>query len=93
MLIVIEKELERINAIGPKTFYNFPDVRVFILISTVMTWGLTKPLDPDEPDIPFNEGDYRKRKPHPNYKNYLACEREVILKGKKVFLNNWIFYN
>lgn len=31
---------------GPKTFKLYSEVRVFILISTVMTWALTKPIDP-----------------------------------------------
>ncbi|VVC96459.1 unnamed protein product [Leptidea sinapis] len=38
--------------------------RYLILISTVMTWASTKPLDP--------------RKPHPNYKTYYDVENEVI---------------
>ncbi|XP_072940492.1 uncharacterized protein Dpy-30L2 [Epargyreus clarus] len=52
--------------------------RCLILISTVMTWASTKPLDPDTPDMPFIETDFRKRKPHPNYKMYYDVENEVI---------------
>ncbi|XP_050682213.1 adenylate kinase 7-like isoform X2 [Leptidea sinapis] len=52
--------------------------RYLILISTVMTWASTKPLDPDSTDIPFIETDFRKRKPHPNYKTYYDVENEVI---------------
>ncbi|XP_045493648.1 adenylate kinase 7-like isoform X1 [Colias croceus] len=52
--------------------------RYLILISTVMTWALTKPLDPDTPDMPFIESDFRKRKTHPNYKMHYDIENEVI---------------
>ncbi|XP_026729312.1 adenylate kinase 7-like isoform X2 [Trichoplusia ni] len=52
--------------------------RYLILISTVMTWACTKPLDPDTPEMPFIETDFRKRKPHPNYKMHFDIENEVI---------------
>ncbi|XP_047527068.1 adenylate kinase 7-like [Vanessa atalanta] len=52
--------------------------RYLILVSTVMTWAVTKPLDPDTPDMPFIESDFRKRKPHPNYKMHYDLENEVI---------------
>ncbi|CAH2107413.1 unnamed protein product [Euphydryas editha] len=52
--------------------------RYLILVSTVMTWAVTKPLDPDTPDMPFIETDFRKRKPHPNYKMHYDVENEVI---------------
>ncbi|KAG7299423.1 hypothetical protein JYU34_016376 [Plutella xylostella] len=52
--------------------------RYLILVSTVMTWASTKPLDPDSPDLPFVETDFRKRKPHPNYKMHYDTENAVI---------------
>ncbi|XP_014363672.2 adenylate kinase 7 [Papilio machaon] len=52
--------------------------RYLILLSTVMTWALTKPLDPDAPEMPFVETDFRKRKAHPNYKQHYNVENEVI---------------
>ncbi|XP_063839606.1 adenylate kinase 7-like [Ostrinia nubilalis] len=57
--------------------------RYLILISTVMTWASTKPLDPDTPDMPFIESDFRKRKPHPNYKMHYDVENEVISIARK----------
>ncbi|KAF5274111.1 hypothetical protein FQR65_LT04509 [Abscondita terminalis] len=57
--------------------------RVFILISTVMTWAFTKPIDPDDPTLPFTEADYKKRKPHPNFKEHINCEREITMLGRK----------
>ncbi|CAG9560394.1 unnamed protein product [Danaus chrysippus] len=52
--------------------------RYLILISTLMTWAVTKPLDPDAPEMPFIESDFRKRKYHPNYKIFYDIENEVI---------------
>ncbi|KAL8611092.1 hypothetical protein ACOMHN_064382 [Nucella lapillus] len=56
--------------------------KMFILISSVMTWAKSKPLDPDDPDIPFTEDDYRRRKPHPNFKEHISAEKTVIKLGK-----------
>ncbi|KOB74467.1 Band 4.1-like protein 5 [Operophtera brumata] len=52
--------------------------RYLILISTIMTWASTKPLDPDTPDLPFIEADFRKRKCHPNYKMHYDLENEIV---------------
>ncbi|CAH1792741.1 unnamed protein product [Owenia fusiformis] len=56
--------------------------KMFILVSTVMTWARSKPLDPDDPEIPFTEDDYRRRKPHPNFKEHISAEKTVIKMGK-----------
>lgn len=47
-----------------------------------MTWAKSKPLDPDDPEIPFTEDDYRRRKPHPNFKEHISAEKTVIKLGK-----------
>ncbi|RNA12888.1 adenylate kinase 7 [Brachionus plicatilis] len=56
--------------------------KIFILLSTVMTWAKTKPADPEDPDLPFTEEDFRRRKCHPTYKEHLAAEKTVIKFGK-----------
>ncbi|XP_075265197.1 adenylate kinase 7-like isoform X2 [Convolutriloba macropyga] len=56
--------------------------KLFILVSSVLTWAKSKPLDPEDPEIPFTEDDYRRRKPHPNFKNHISCEKTVIKCGK-----------
>jgi len=61
---------------------NFHTSKVFICISNVLTWGRTKPLDPDDGEMPFTEEDYRKRKAHPNFKSHLSCEKLTIKHGK-----------
>lgn len=39
-------------------------------------------MDPDDPEIPFTEDDYRRRKPHPNFKEHISAEKMVIKYGK-----------
>ncbi|XP_035458161.2 adenylate kinase 7 isoform X2 [Spodoptera frugiperda] len=65
---------------GEPSVVTSPDFkkRYLILISTVMTWASTRPLDPDNTEVPFVETDFRKRKPHPNYKMHYDVENEVI---------------
>ncbi|XP_026668562.1 adenylate kinase 7-like isoform X2 [Ceratina calcarata] len=84
----IVQELEKREQISPKAFRRNNEVRYFILISTLMTWANTKPLSPDEPDLPFTEEDYRKRKPHPNFKDHIQCEKEVVVTKKKTKLKD-----
>lgn len=61
---------------------NIDKPKVFILLSTVMTWAKTKPVDAEDPDLPFTEEDFRRRKSHPNYKEHLAAEKTIIKFGK-----------
>ncbi|KAF5894796.1 adenylate kinase 7-like, partial [Clarias magur] len=59
----------------------FPTPKLFILISSVMTWALTTKLDPNDPEIRLTECDYRRRKPHPNFKDHIAVEKLVVKLG------------
>ncbi|XP_075047935.1 adenylate kinase 7 [Mixophyes fleayi] len=61
---------------------NFESQKIFILLSPVMTWARSKPLDPDDPEIPFTEDDYRRRRCHSNFKDHLSAEKLVIKLGK-----------
>ncbi|KAJ8289022.1 hypothetical protein COCON_G00016810 [Conger conger] len=61
---------------------DFNDPKMFILISTVMTWVMSRPIDPEQPEIPFSEEDYRRRRPHPNFKDHISVEKLVIKMGK-----------
>jgi len=38
----------------------------------------------EDPEIPFTEDDYRRRKPHPNFKEHISAEKMVIKYGKTV---------
>ncbi|XP_076801317.1 adenylate kinase 7-like isoform X1 [Clavelina lepadiformis] len=61
---------------------HFDSPKMFILLSSVLTWAKSKPLDPDDTEIPFTEDDYRRRKPHPNFKEHISAEKVVIKFGK-----------
>uniref|UniRef100_A0A4W4G9D1 Nucleoside-diphosphate kinase n=1 Tax=Electrophorus electricus TaxID=8005 RepID=A0A4W4G9D1_ELEEL len=60
--------------------FGFP--KIFILVSTLMTWAMTKPADPDDPEMPLTEDDYRRRRPHPNFKEQTSAEKLVLKLGK-----------
>ncbi|XP_022083224.1 adenylate kinase 7-like [Acanthaster planci] len=61
---------------------RFESPKMFILVSSIMTWARSKPVDPDDPEIPFTEEDYRRRKPHSNFKAHISAEKLVIKLGK-----------
>ncbi|NWJ04859.1 KAD7 kinase, partial [Crypturellus undulatus] len=61
---------------------HFETLKIFILISTVMTWAKSKPLDPEDLDIVFTDEDYRRRKSHPNFTDHINAEKLVLKLGK-----------
>ncbi|NXY16166.1 KAD7 kinase, partial [Atrichornis clamosus] len=65
-----------------KEIQNFARPKSFILISTIMTWGNTKPVDPENPEIPFSDEDYRKRKSHPSFMDHINAEKHIVKLGK-----------
>ncbi|NXA91270.1 KAD7 kinase, partial [Melanocharis versteri] len=65
-----------------KEIETFAKQKLFILISTIMTWGNTKPLDPENPETPFNDEDFRKRKSHPSFMDYINAEKHIAKLGK-----------
>lgn len=60
--------------------YSTP--KVFVCVSTVLTWAKSKLLDPDDPEVPFTEEDYRRRRSHPNFSDQIASEKLIIKLGK-----------
>ncbi|XP_053366009.1 adenylate kinase 7-like [Clarias gariepinus] len=77
----IKEALWAVSALH-KEIAAFPAPKMFILISSVMTWALTMTLDPNNPEIRLTECDYRRRKPHPNFKDHIAVEKLVVKLGK-----------
>ncbi|NWW39866.1 KAD7 kinase, partial [Panurus biarmicus] len=65
-----------------KEIEAFARQKLFILISTIMTWGNTKPFDPENPEDPFNDENFLKRKPHPNFMDYINAEKRIAKLGK-----------
>uniref|UniRef100_A0A8D3D2P4 Adenylate kinase 7b n=1 Tax=Scophthalmus maximus TaxID=52904 RepID=A0A8D3D2P4_SCOMX len=61
----------------------FSGPKMFILISTVMTWACSKPVDPDL-ELPFTDDIFWRRRAHPNFKQHLDLEKEVVKMGKTV---------
>ncbi|KAJ3391899.1 Adenylate kinase 7 [Lobulomyces angularis] len=69
------------------TFIGKP--KVFILVSTVMTWARTK-MEQDDSEAFLSEDEYRRRKPHPNFKAHIAAEKTVMKVGKKSALKTYV---
>ncbi|XP_056348675.1 adenylate kinase 7 [Oenanthe melanoleuca] len=68
---------------------TFAKRKLFILISTIMTWANSKPPDPENPEIAFNDEDFRRRKSHPSFMDYINAEKQIARLGrtnKKKFL-------
>uniref|UniRef100_A0AAR2LCB9 Nucleoside-diphosphate kinase n=1 Tax=Pygocentrus nattereri TaxID=42514 RepID=A0AAR2LCB9_PYGNA len=61
---------------------HFRSPKMFILVSTVMTWAMTKPADPDDPEVPLIEDDFRRKRPHPSFKEQASAEKLVLKLGK-----------
>ncbi|KAJ7411622.1 hypothetical protein WISP_102115 [Willisornis vidua] len=65
-----------------KEIENFARPKLFILISTIMTWANTKLPDPENPETPFTNEDYRTRKSHPNFMDHINAEKLIVKLGK-----------
>ncbi|XP_013867311.1 adenylate kinase 7 [Austrofundulus limnaeus] len=61
---------------------GFSGPKLFILVSTVMTWASSKPLDPDEPELPFTDEIFWSRRAHPSFLRHMELERTVVKLGK-----------
>ncbi|XP_045916561.1 adenylate kinase 7-like isoform X1 [Micropterus dolomieu] len=61
---------------------NFKSRKMFILVSTVMTWAMTKPESPDEGDALLTEEEFRRKRPHPSFRNHNNLEKLVLKLGK-----------
>ncbi|XP_030626768.1 adenylate kinase 7a [Chanos chanos] len=61
---------------------HFPSPKTFILVSTLMTWAMSKPADPDDPEIPLTEDNYKRKLPHPNFREHSSTEKLVLKLGR-----------
>ncbi|XP_005390456.1 PREDICTED: adenylate kinase 7 [Chinchilla lanigera] len=82
----VEEAIWAVSALKEEVSH-FGKRKVFILLSTVMTWARSKPLDPEDSEVPFTEEDYRRRKNHPNFLDHINAEKIVLKYGKnaKIF--------
>ncbi|XP_061610212.1 adenylate kinase 7-like [Phyllopteryx taeniolatus] len=71
---------------------NFKSKKTFILVSTVMTWAMTKPQETEEAETFVTEEEFRKRRPHPNFKHHNNMEKQVLKlgTGKKNKLKGYV---
>uniref|UniRef100_A0A667XQH6 Adenylate kinase 7b n=1 Tax=Myripristis murdjan TaxID=586833 RepID=A0A667XQH6_9TELE len=71
---------------------SFCGPKMFILISTMMTWACSKPSDPEVPENPFTDEDFWRRRTHPNFKKHLSLEKMVAEMGKtnKTLLSTYV---
>uniref|UniRef100_A0AAR2IY89 Nucleoside-diphosphate kinase n=1 Tax=Pygocentrus nattereri TaxID=42514 RepID=A0AAR2IY89_PYGNA len=69
---------------------HFRSPKMFILVSTVMTWAMTKPADPDDPEVPLIEDDFRRKRPHPSFKEQASAEKLVLKLGKTSKLSTYV---
>ncbi|CAH8593236.1 unnamed protein product [Dicrocoelium dendriticum] len=56
--------------------------KLFILLSSVLTWAKSAFPDENDPELPFADEDYRKRKPHHNFRDHIQVEKSTIHYGK-----------
>ncbi|NXQ18297.1 KAD7 kinase, partial [Peucedramus taeniatus] len=61
---------------------TFAKQKLFILISTIMTWANTKTFDSENPEAPFTDDDFRKRKSHPSFMDHVNAEKHIGKLGK-----------
>ncbi|KAF6732744.1 Adenylate kinase 7 [Oryzias melastigma] len=61
---------------------SFSAPKMFILISTVMTWASSKPVDPDDPTLPYTDEIFWSRKAHLNFVRHIGLEKRVAKMGK-----------
>ncbi|NXX93878.1 KAD7 kinase, partial [Centropus bengalensis] len=65
-----------------KEIEQFTTPKLFILISTIMSWANSKPADPENPEIALTDEDYRRRKPHPNFMDHINAEKLILKLGR-----------
>ncbi|XP_069573933.1 adenylate kinase 7-like, partial [Brachyistius frenatus] len=61
---------------------RFSRPKMFILVSTVMTWACSNPIDPESVELPFTDEIFWRRKAHPNFQQHIELERRVVKLGK-----------
>lgn len=63
---------------------EFPRVgKIFICVSSVMTWAKTRPADPEgDPTAPILEDEYKRRRAHAKFRAELELEKHVTQQGR-----------
>ncbi|XP_049452214.1 adenylate kinase 7 isoform X3 [Epinephelus fuscoguttatus] len=74
----VEEALWAVSALHNE-MSHFSGPKMFILVSTVMTWACSKPVNHD---VPFTDEIFWRRRAHPNFKPHIDLERRVVKMGK-----------
>ncbi|XP_054651997.1 adenylate kinase 7 isoform X2 [Dunckerocampus dactyliophorus] len=61
---------------------SFTGPKMFILVSTVMTWACSEAVISGELELPFTDDDFRRRQAHPNFKQHIELEKLVAKLGR-----------
>ncbi|KER27480.1 hypothetical protein T265_05508 [Opisthorchis viverrini] len=61
---------------------QYQQQKIFVLLSTVLTWARSAPLDEKDPDLPFTDEDYARRIAHLNFREHIQAEKTTIHLGK-----------
>ncbi|XP_077367472.1 adenylate kinase 7-like isoform X2 [Festucalex cinctus] len=71
---------------------NFRSKKMFILVSTVLTWAMTKKQETEEGERFITEEEFRKRRPHSSFKHHNNMEKQVLKlgTGKKTKLKGYV---
>lgn len=57
--------------------------KVFVCVSSIMTWAKTRPADPEgDPTAPILEDEYKRRRAHPKFRAELELEKHVVQQGR-----------
>ncbi|KAL7379819.1 hypothetical protein ABVT39_006530 [Epinephelus coioides] len=74
----VEEALWAVSALHNE-MSHFSGPKMFILVSTVMTWACSKPVNHD---VPVTDEIFWRRRAHPNFKPHIDLERRVVKMGK-----------
>lgn len=70
-----------INALAENTDGNVGS-KVFVCLSSVLTWGKTRPQDMEDPTAPVLEEEFKRRRAHNKYRRHIDLEKHVTQCGK-----------
>ncbi|XP_038133492.1 adenylate kinase 7-like [Cyprinodon tularosa] len=71
---------------------NFKSRKYFILVSSVMTWAMTKPKEADEAEDYLSEEEFIRRRPYPSFRKHNNLEKLVLKlpRGKTSKLKGYV---
>ena len=73
-----------LGKVFPKRFFPFVKKTNSLTLESVWFSRNVSHPSQEDPEIPFTEDDYRRRRSHPNYKEHISAEKTVVKLGKTV---------